>query len=244
MGANRWRSAQSWPLPETRFTQLFLSSGGHAEKRDGDGLLQLAPPAADGAAESYRYDPLDLPSMEGVDFTDVSGKMVTADRSDDPDRESDLDFLSAPLASPCEIVGPIEVVLWVSSDAADTDFAAALFRVTPDGKRYAIRGGVQRLRYARDPRRDEPVKPGDVFPVRIDCWATGLLLAQGDRLALVVDSIAWPGYGRNLNTLESPLTARDAVVATNTIYLDAARPSHLLLPVIPTAEGRGLELQR
>lgn len=244
MGANRWRAAQGWPLPETRFTQLFLASGGNAKKRDGDGRLQLAPPAADGRAESYRYDPLELPSMEGFDWGDTSGAMVTSDRSEDPDTESDLDFLSPPLAAPCEIVGPLEVVLWVSSDAADTDFSAGLYRVTPDGKRYAIRGGVQRLRYARDPRRDQPVPPNEIVPVRIDLWATGIELAAGERLALTVDSLAWPSYARNLNTLESPLTAKDAVVTTNTIYLDAKRPSHLLLPVIPTAEGRGLEVAR
>ncbi|MBK9385905.1 MAG: CocE/NonD family hydrolase [Planctomycetes bacterium] len=244
MGAKRWRAAQAWPLPETRFTSLYLTSGGNAKKRDGDGLLQLAPPAEDGKAESYRYDPLALPSLEDVDFGDLSGKAVTADQSDEPDLESTLDFLSAPLAAACEIVGPIEVVLWVSSDAADTDFAAALYRVTSDGKRYAIRGGVQRLRYARDPRRDQPVPPNEVVQVRIDLWATGIEIAAGERLALSVDSLAWPGYARNLNTLESPLTAKDAVVATNTIYLDAKRPSHVLLPVIPNAEDRGLELAR
>jgi putative CocE/NonD family hydrolase len=240
MGTNRWHAEKDWPVPETRFTKLYLSSGGNAKRVEGDGRLGLSAGAGGATQDSYRYDPLDLPVVN-ADFTDISGAEATRDQSTQPDRDDDLEFLSPPLSAPCEILGPIEVVLWASSDAKDTDFAASIFRVTEKGEHFAICGGVQRLRYAADSRKDAPVPPGTVAKVTIDCWATGLRLVKGERILLKLSSWAWPGYGRNLNTLEPQATAKDGVVATNTILHDANRRSHLILPVVPRSDSLGLE---
>ncbi|MCB9881099.1 MAG: CocE/NonD family hydrolase [Planctomycetes bacterium] len=239
MGANTWRAASDWPLPGTTFTKLYLASGGHAARRDGDGRLRLEA-ATDGVShETYRYDPMDLPELD-IDWTDLSGNQITEDQNERPDREDDLDYVTPPFATDCEIIGPVVVKLWVSTDALDTDFACGLSRVTRDGKRLAIRGGVQRLRYAQDPRKDQPVTPGTIVEVTVDLWATGIRLQAGERLQLTVTSQVWPSYGRNLNTLESPLTAKEGVVATNTIHHDADHPSALVLPVVPRADAPGL----
>lgn len=239
MGTNRWHAETDWPPAQTSFTKLHLQSGGNAAKRSGDGRLALEVDGAGTPSDTYRYDPKDLPELD-IDFTDLSGAEATEDQSSEPDRDDDLDYTSPPLASPCEIVGPIEVILWVSSDAADTDFSASLLRVTEKGEQFVIRGGVQRLRYAADPRRDSPVPPGTIAKVTIDCWATGMSLEKGDRLMLTISSWVWPAYGRNLNTLEPQATAKDPVVATNTIYHDAEHPSYLLLPVVPRPDAPGL----
>lgn len=53
-----------------------------------------------------------------------------------------------------------------------------------------------------------------------------------------MSSCGFPGYARNLNTLEPALTAKEGVVATNRILHDVARPSYLQLPVVPR-EGCG-----
>ena len=241
MGTNRWHAEKDWPLTGTCSTKLYLQSGGSASRLDGDGRLALAT-GGSSSADVYRYDPNDLPELD-VDFTDLSSAEATEDQSNEPDRDDDLEYLSPALAAPCEIVGPIEVVLWVSSDAADTDFSASLLRVTEKGEHFVIRAGVQRLRYAADPRRDTPVAPGTVVRVVIDCWATGMRLAKGERLLLKVSSWAWPGYGRNLNTLEPQVSAKDAVVATNTIHHDAEHASHLLLPVVPREDAPGLAFE-
>jgi predicted acyl esterase len=56
-------------------------------------------------------------------------------------------------------------------------------------------------------------------------------------LQVRISSWAWPGFGRNLNTLESPATATEPVVATNQVFHSAEHPSHLLLPVVPRADA-------
>lgn len=98
-----------------------------------------------------------LSPLLDIDFNDLSGAQATEDRTKDADRDDDLEYTSPPLATACEILGPIEAHLFVSTDAADTDFVASIYRLTPDGKRFVVHSGIQRLRYAADRRLDKPV---------------------------------------------------------------------------------------
>src|SRR5262249_40247029 len=142
---------------------------------------------------------------------------------------------SPPLAAPIEFTGPLSVVLSVTTDAKDTDFAAGIMRIEPSGRTTAVRGGIQRLRYRNGSAKEEFAKPGEISKVTIDCWAASLTLGPGDRLRVVVASSAFPDYARNLNTGEPDATATKMVTAHQTIFHDKAHPSYLVLPVIPRA---------
>ncbi len=239
MGANRWSGERDWPLPETQWTSLYLASDGGALRRDGGGRLLSAPRKAGQPSEVLRYDPMILPKTN-ADYGDLSGAQVTADQSQEQDRADDLDYTTPPLAEACELVGPLSAVLYVSTDAVDTDFAVNLHRLLPSGKLLHMASGIQRLRYAKDPRAVHLVKPGTVVEITVDLWATGQRLEKGDRLQLRVTPWGWPGYARHLNTLDSPLTAMESLVAHNTVYHDEARPSHVRLPVVPRADAPGI----
>jgi hypothetical protein len=63
-------------------------------------------------------------------------------------------------------------------------------------------------------------------------WHTGVSLDQGDQLVLVVSSALFPDFSRNLNTGEDNETGTRFVIANQSVYHDAQRPSHLVLPVI------------
>ncbi|MEW6745826.1 MAG: CocE/NonD family hydrolase [Planctomycetota bacterium] len=235
MGENRWHREKSWPLPQTTFTKLYLQSGGKAQRRDGDGVLVLENLRGEAPPDIYRYDPAQLPESL-ADFNDLAGSSATADFAALPDRDDVLDYTSPPLASPVELTGPLATVLSVATDAADTDFAASIFHLTPDGKMRVIGAGIQRVRYRLGPRTDAPVPPNEIVSVTIDCWASSIRLEKGDRIRLQVSSTAFPGFARHLNTLEPIATAREPVVATNSVYHDATRPSYVVLPVIPREE--------
>jgi len=238
MGSNRWNADEDWPLPRTEFTPLYLHSEGESHELEGDGRLALEV-SHGGSSTTYAYDPHDLPELD-VDWTDTSGAQTTSDQSDVKDRRDDLEFSSPQLASDCEIMGPITAKIYLSTDAEDTDVVCTLLRLTPKGELFHMCVGVQRLRYAAAPRRDQPVPPGEITEVEVDMWATGQLLKKGERLVLKVNSCAWPMYARNLNTLEHPLTAEKGVVANNTIHHSDEHPSHLLLPVVPREDALGL----
>jgi uncharacterized protein len=232
MGENKWHAEKDWPLPQTKWTNLYLGGSGKANKRDGGGTLALE--AGDSPADHYAYDPSVLPE-ESPDFDDLSGKEATKDHSKDPDHDYELEFTSPPLAAPIEFTGPLSVVLSVTTDAKDTDFAAGLMRLEPSGKTTFVRGGIQRLRYRNGNAKEDFAKPGEISKVTIDCWAHSMTLDAGDRLRVVVTSSAFPDYARNLNTGEPDATATKMVTAHQTIFHDKAHPSYLVLPVIPRA---------
>jgi uncharacterized protein len=54
MGANKWRTAEDWPIPGTQFTEYFLHSGGAANMRHGNGWLSTEKPTSDEAPVSVR----------------------------------------------------------------------------------------------------------------------------------------------------------------------------------------------
>ena len=58
-----------------------------------------------------------------------------------------LVYTSEPLKEGVEVSGPIDVTLYVSSDAKDTDFTVKVIDVYPDGTAYNLDETIQRARY-------------------------------------------------------------------------------------------------
>ncbi len=66
MSANVWKTAASWPLPGTQWTEYYLSSGGHAASAMGDGQLVTTSPTSEQQPDDYDYDPRNpVPSVGG-----------------------------------------------------------------------------------------------------------------------------------------------------------------------------------
>jgi hypothetical protein len=76
------------------------------------------------------------------------------------------------------------------------------------------------------------LNPGQVYPFKIDLWATSNVFRTGHRLRLEVSSSNFPRFDRNLNTGEVAALATRGLTATNTILHDKQHPSALSLPVI------------
>ena len=74
--------------------------------------------------------------------------------------------------------------------------------------------------------------PDQVYEFQIDLWSTAQVFKAGHRLRVHVTSSDFPRYDRNLNT-GGPFGAEShSAVALNTVFHDAVRPSHLLLPIL------------
>jgi putative CocE/NonD family hydrolase len=132
------------------------------------------------------------------------------------------------------VTGPVELVLFISSSAPDTDFTGKLVDVHPDGRAEILTEGILRVRYRESFSDPRLMEPGRIYEIRIDLMATGNLFAAGHRIRLEVSSSNFPRFDRNTNTGGDIATDgyADLVVATNRIYHDANRPSHVVLPLI------------
>lgn len=230
MGDNVWRSEKVWPPSDAQSTKYYFSSRGNAQTVNGDGALSTTEPDATSPIDSFVYDPANpVPTVGGVS----GGPAGPRDQSPLGSRDDILSYVSAPLTARLEVTGPIQVTLFAATDARDTDFTAKLVDMHPDGRSYNIQDGVIRARYRLGLDKAVPITPGEVLEYTIDLWSTSHAFRPGHRIRVDVSSSNFPRLSRNLNTGDSPETSSRMVKAKQTIYHDAAHPSHVVLPVIP-----------
>ncbi len=231
MGINEWRDEETWPLARALETPFYLHGTGAAGASIDDGRLDAERPTESEPPDRYVYDPADPVA------TEASGGYSRAPYDPTPlaAREDVLVYTSAPLQEALEVTGYVELVLWVSSSAPDTDFTGKLIDVAPDGTARMLTDGILRARYRNGPRRPELLAPGEPVELRIDLLATSNVFLPGHRIRVEVSSSNFPRFDRNPNTGGDFGTDAEVRVARQTIYHDRERPSHVLLPVVPSS---------
>ena len=145
-----------------------------------------------------------------------------------------LFFTTPPLERDVEVTGPVELVLFISSSARDTDFTGKLVDVHPDGRAEILTDGILRVRYRESFSEPKLMEPGQVYEIKVDMQATGNVFKAGHRIRLEVSSSSFPRFDRNTNTGNTIAHDRveDVQVAVNRVHHDRDHASHLLLPII------------
>lgn len=234
MGVDEWRSEADWPLPDTQYRPYYLHSGGKANTLHGDGTLSAEAPD-DEPPDVYLYNPLrPVPTVGGQVILPGGNAMGPRDQREVELRDDVLVYSTPVLERPVEVTGPIELCLFVSSSAPDTDFTGKLVDVYPDGRAMILTEGILRARYRNSFTEPELLEPGEIYKLRLDLWATSNVFLPGHCIRLEVSSSNFPRFERNSNTGGDIVneTADQYQTAVNRIFHDAAHPSHLLLPII------------
>ena len=242
MGANEWRTAGNWPLPETQWTKFYLSNW--------ERLTTEAPrPAAEVGASAREPDV----------FTQMPLTKTT--------KIERLRYMTDPLPHDLTVVGPISLTLHAAIDQDDTNWIIVLKDVGPDvsvrtardgerdvpsdlPERELTRGWLKASYRALDRKRSKPgapfhvmtqdaiapVAPGEIVEYQIAILATANQFKAGHRICLEITSMDAPnGTGAMTGVEYIPYHVCSSKTVTHKVYRDADRPSHLLLPVIPEA---------
>jgi hypothetical protein len=212
-GEERWRSENEWPLKRTQSREFFL--GGAANGREGK-LLDAAGPEQ---ARRYEFDGLAAEANFG---------------------EPRLVYRTEPMAKDMELTGPLALHLNASSTAPDIDWLVSLVDEAPDGRHRELCKGWLRSSHRKidqakstpvkpyHPHLEaEPMKPGTTYEFPIEIWPVCNVFKAGHRLRLEIanaDSVI-AASGRPHVTIKAK--------ATNTIHEGGAKPSRLVVPVIP-----------
>lgn len=233
MGANRWRTYDSWPPKEARFVDYYLDSDGSANSRRGNGRLTPTRPTKDGS-DSFAYDPMHPVQSLGGSICCFSSILVggSFDQAEIEMRDDVLVYSTPPLEKTVEIAGPVKVSLYLSSDAKDTDLTVKLIDVYPDGKAYNLDESIQRVRWRDGWEKPVLMEPGQVYKVDVGPLVTGNAFLSGHRIRIEVSSSNFPRFERNLNTGGNNFDEKDGVVAHNVIHHSPAYPSVVVLPVL------------
>ena len=240
-----WREAAAWPLPQTEFTRFHLHPGRS---------LLIAKPSAGAAPLGYAADPRNpVPTIGGALSSGAPVMYGGAyDQRTTPEtfgarppygplaeRGDVLVFQTPPLPDDLEIAGPIEVNLWVASDGLDADVHAKLVDLYPpsedypDGFAMNLSEGVLRLRYRDSWEAPSLLEPGRPYQATVAMFPCANLFRRGHRLRLDLAGSNFPHFDINPNSGEPEGAMERPRRAITTIFVHAARPSHLLLPVIP-----------
>ena len=238
-----WRSADDWPLPHTEFTRFYLHPG--------RSLLTAAPGEPE-AALRFAADPRDpVPTIGGA--LSSGGPVMYGgayDQRTEPhicgarppygplaERPEVLVLQTPPLPHDLEIAGPVELRLWVASDGPDADIHAKLIDLYPpsadwpEGFAMNLSEGLLRLRYRDSWEAPTPLEPGRPYAVAIAMFPCANLFKRGHRLRLDLAGSNFPHFDVNPNSGEAEGSMERPRTAVTTIFVDTARPSHLVLPV-------------
>lgn len=238
MGANEWRTYDTWPPAEAKSVTYYLDSDGGANTRTGDGRLTTTRPKKAGE-DRYTYDPLHpTPTVGGQVCCYAAAKGGSYDQSQVETRRDVLVYTSPPLKEPLNVTGSIPVTLYLSSDVKDTDLMVKLVDVYPDGKAYNLDEQALRVRYREG--YDQPVfmEPDHVYRVDLPPLVTSNEFLAGHRIRIAIASSDFPMLERNLNTGGPNYSEKDPVTAHNTIHHGSSYLSQIVLPVVPREGGR------
>jgi putative CocE/NonD family hydrolase len=189
MGVNAWRDATSWPPVDTSRLTLYLVA---------DGSLAKHPPQA--GLRTFVYDPHDpTPGAEQLS-SDPLPDWSPRNLAFLDGRADVLSYTAEAVKEPVEIAGPIHVSLHAASSALDTDFAAILADVAPDGTSVLISHGIMRASYRNSLGSPSLLKPHLPEQFRIEMADVAHVLAPGHALRLLVCSCLFPYYHPNPNT--------------------------------------------
>jgi putative CocE/NonD family hydrolase len=241
----RWRRESAWPIPD----RMDVAYHFHA-----DGGLRPDPPAGDASPVSFQFDPRHPTPTIGGAVTSGEPLMRGGgfDQRETPAlfaasppylplaaRPDVLVFQTDPLTEDVEVTGAIAADLWIASDGPDTDFTIKLIDQYPqspdypDGYSLNLTDGVLRCRYRESWENPSLMTPGTVYQIRIEAFPTSNLFKRGHRIRLDVSSSNFPKFDVNPNTGAPEGEGLVQRVAVNTLFLDAARPSRVVLPIIP-----------
>ncbi len=246
-----WRDEAQWPPARAAATKFYFAD---------DGKLTTAAPAAAttsaksiAAATQFTFDPTNPVPTIGGNISSGNDIMLQGawDQRGGPHvwnltaplplsaRNDVLVFQTAPLPRDVEVTGEIEVKLWVSSTAVDTDFTAKLIDVYPPSADFPggfdlnIGDGIARARFRDSLKEEKFMEPGQVYPITVKLYPTSNVFKRGHRIRVDLSSSNFPRFDVNPNTGEPLAQNRRSQACVNTIHHDAEHPSHIVLPLVP-----------
>jgi putative CocE/NonD family hydrolase len=214
---NRWKSSETWPPFICRPYSLYLGKGG----------ILLNEPTEDGF-DNYTYDPQN-PAINIVDMSE--NELAIPENYTDVEKRADvLCYTTAPLERNTTVSGDMNVELFISSNAVDTDFIVRLTEVDKNGHSVKYADGMLGAKYRDSFEAPSFLEEGKVYKLLIRTTKISKMFVAGNRIRLTVTSSAKNIAFPNSNTMEG-YNSEKSLVAQNAVHYGVQFPSRIILPV-------------
>ena len=240
-GAERYVTARDWPHPDASAQRLFLHANG--------GLNSEAPGANEAVSRVLQVPIGGLCSASTVQWTAGAAGYIPLpcfENSNASDRLA-IVYETAPLTSPLYLNGPIQADIWMESTAGDAGLSIRVSDVDARGVARTLTNGLQTASLrAVDASKSrtlgsqmiqpwhpytqasvQPLPRNEPVLVPVEVFQTSAVIAAGHRLRVSVSASNLPQGVPPLPTLLQSLAG------ILTIHHDAARPSSVVLPIVP-----------
>lgn len=242
-GLEHYATASDWPHPQARAQRLYLR---------GDQSLSTTAPAADEASNKAVQLPIEgLCSISTSQWTAGLVGLIPLPCFNNSNAAENwaVKYQTEPMAEDYYLNGPIQADVWMSTTAPDAGVSVRVDDVDEQGVARSLTNGLQTasLRAVDDSRSRKldgqmiqpwhPYTQASVLPVGsntpvlvpVEVFATSALIAKGHRLRIAVSASNLPQGVPPVPTLLQSLAG------VMTIYSDAARPSSVVIPVVPAS---------
>lgn len=226
--ARRWLEFDQWPPAESQPVAQHLRAGG---------ALTADPETGDVQPSRFTYDPSDPTPTVGGPLLRPPGKQ--ADNRLVEERSDVLVFTGPPLPAPLDLVGPVRARVHVRTELEHADVFVRVCDVDPRGVSRNVVDGIRRLDPRTVPAADVEVDDNGILAVDVELFPTAYRLRVGHRVRVQVCGGAFPRYARNFGTGEPFSTATTGRTCRFEVFHDRARPSRVVLPVLPVLPSAG-----
>ncbi len=230
MGKNKWKEALEWP-PKNVIEEKYFLTTEETKKVSRYAELSKTLPSQE-YSHQYMYNPRDPVLFRGSYLLYDEGWIVPIQQNEIIAREDVLIYTSSPMQEELMVVGSVKLILYVSSDALDTDFCAKLCDVHPNGKSINLASGFIRMRYRESLREPKLMEKDKIYRIEIPFKPVANAFLKKHRIQLQITSSDFPVHNRNLNTGMSCEYSIHINEAKQTVYFGGIYDSHLLLPIL------------
>ncbi|HET7846594.1 MAG TPA: CocE/NonD family hydrolase [Acidimicrobiia bacterium] len=238
------RLADSWPLPDTKWTTLILDAGAMTLSPEAPAGDQVVEYDATGSGVTFLREPFDAE-------TEITGPLA----------------LKLFVSSATEDADIFAVVRVFDPEGEEVTFQGAIDPHTPIAQGW-LRASHRRLdpelslpyRPYHTHHQAEPLTPGEVYELDVEIWPTSIVVPAGYRLGLTVRGNDYVFEGdlgdASLTTFKNRLTGcgpflhddpqdrpADIFGSPVRIHTGPGAPSRLLAPVIPQSSSQSRDAQ-
>lgn len=260
-----WREESEWPIKNTNFELFYMNNANVLSKTKPNGNnsstyiydpdnpvptigANISSLAGVNPLPQGTKNPIDVPTalrryniVNPGGYNQKEGEQFFGSNppySNLSERKDVLSFQSEQLTKDTEITGPIECILYVSSNRMDTDFTAKLIDVYPhndsfpEGFAFNITDGILRMRYRDSFKQENFMTKDEIYKIKIILYPTSNIFKNGHKIRVDISSSNFPRFDFNPNTGEPIGLNTRQIKATNTVYFSNKYPSHIILPII------------
>lgn len=239
-GSNEWRDFDTWPPAGAKVKNLYFHPGE---------IASFQPPSVKNSFDEYISDPMNpVPYREDVHAARAP-EYMTDDQRFASRRPDVMVYQTAVLEEDITVTGPVNAGLFVSTTGTDADYIVKLIDVFPPGFKQEepgtdyplggyqmlVRGEVMRGKYRNSLEKPEPFVPGKVIEVKFELPDVAHTFKKGHRIMIQVQNSWFPLVDRNPQKFVNiyKCSDDDFIKATQRLYHDALRPSHVSLSILP-----------